>query len=118
LLEAGKSDKEAGVAFSKPVSVLRNQMQPGFSPEALTKVFRVDATKLPQLVGTPNERGGYGIYRVQKAMMPPTAADPSKLVGARTRIGDMQSRELFEAYITALKAKADVRVNQASLEKK
>ena len=118
LLEQGKSDKEAGVTFGKPVSVLRNQMQPGFSPDALTKVFRVDATKLPQLVGTPNERGGFGIYRVQKVMMPPTAADPSKLVGARTRIGDMQSRELFDAYITALKAKADVRVNQATLEKK
>jgi len=118
LLEQGKSDKEAGVTFGKPVSVLRNQMQPGFSPDALTKVFRVDATKLPQLVGAPNERGGFAIYRVQKAMMPPAAADPSKLVGARTRIGDMQSRELFDAYITALKAKADVRVNQATLEKK
>ena len=43
LLEQGKSDKEAGVTFGKPVSVLRNQMQPGFSPDALTKVFRVDA---------------------------------------------------------------------------
>ena len=51
-------------------------------------------------------------------MMPPTAADPSKLAGARARIGDMQSRELFDAYITALKAKADVRINQANLEKK
>ena len=117
LLERGKSDKEAGVTFGKPVSVLRNQMQPGFPPDALTKVFRVDATKLPQLVGTPNERGGFGIYRVQKVMMPPTASDPSKLVAARTRVGDMRSRELFDAYIAALKAKADVRVNQASLEK-
>jgi peptidyl-prolyl cis-trans isomerase D len=118
LLEQGKSDKEAGVTFGKPVSVLRNQMQPGFSPDALTKVFRVDGSKLPQLFGTPNERGGFGIYRVQKVMMPPTAADPSKLVGARTRIGDMQSRELFDAYIASLKAKADVRINQANLEKK
>ena len=38
--------------------------------------------------------------------------------GARTRIGDMQSRELFDAYMTALKTKADVRINQANLEKK
>ena len=118
LLEQGKSDKEAGVTFGKPVSVLRNQMQPGFSPDALTRVFRVDATKLPQLVGAPNERGGYAIYRVQRVMLPPTAADPSKLAGARSRIGEMQSRELFDAYIAALKAKADVRINQTNLEKK
>ncbi len=118
LLEQGKSDKEAGVTFGKPVSVLRNQMQPGFSPDALTRVFRVDAAKLPQYVGATNERGGYSIYRVQKAMMPPTAADPSKLVAARSRIGELQSRELFDAYVSALKAKADLRINQANLEKK
>jgi peptidyl-prolyl cis-trans isomerase D len=118
LLEQGKSDKDAGVTFGKPVSVLRNQMQPGFSPDALTKVFRVDATKLPQYVGAANERGGYGIYRVQKVMLPPTAADPSKLVGARGRIAELQSRELFDAYVATLKAKADVKINQANLEKK
>jgi peptidyl-prolyl cis-trans isomerase D len=118
LLEQGKSDKEAGVTFGKPVSVLRNQMQPGFSPDALGKVFRVDAAKLPQLVGASNERGGFSIYRVQRVMMPPTASDPAKLAGAKARIGDMQSRELFDAYISALKSKADVRINQANLEKK
>jgi len=118
LLEQGKSDKEAGVTFGKPVSVLRNQMQPGFTPDALGKVFRVDAAKLPQLVGASNERGGFSIYRVQRVMMPPTASDPAKLAGAKARIGDMQSRELFDAYISALKSKADVRINQANLEKK
>jgi hypothetical protein len=117
LLEQGKSDKEAGVTFGKPVSVLRNQMQPGFTPDALTRVFRVDAAKLPQYVGATNERGGYSIYRVQKTMMPPTATDPSKLVAARSRIGELQSRELFDAYVSALKAKADLRINQANLEK-
>jgi len=118
LLEQGKSDKEAGVTFGKPVSVLRNQMQPGFSPDALTRVFRVDSTKLPQYVGAANERGGYSIYRVQKTMMPPTATDPSKLVAARSRIADLQSRELFDAYVASLKSKADLRINQANLEKK
>jgi peptidyl-prolyl cis-trans isomerase D len=118
LLEQGKSDHDAGVTFGKPVSVLRNQMQPGFSPDALTRVFRVDAAKLPQFVGALNERGGYSIYRVQKTMMPPTAADPSKLVAARGRIADLQSRELFDAYVASLKSKVDLRINQANLEKK
>jgi len=118
LLEQGKSDKEAGVTFGKPLSVLRNQMQPGFSPDALTAVFRADAAKLPQYVGATNERGGYSIYRVQKTMLPPTANDPSKLAAARGRIAELQSRELFDAYIASLKAKADLRINQGNLEKK
>ena len=117
LLEQGKGDKEAGVTFGKPVNVLRNQMQPGCTPEALAKVFRVDAAKLPQYVGATNERGGYSIYRVPQVVMPP-AADPAKLAGASARIAELQSRELFDAYVSALKAKADVRINQSNLEKK
>jgi peptidyl-prolyl cis-trans isomerase D len=117
LLEQGRSDKGAGVTFGKPVSVLRNQMQPGFSPEALTRVFQVDAAKLPQYVGATSERGGFAIYRVLKVMAPPVS-DPSKLAAASARIGDLQSREVFDAYVSSLKAKADVKVNQANLEKK
>ena len=30
----------------------------------------------------------------------------------------MQSREIFDAYVATLKAKADVKINQANLEKK
>ncbi len=118
LLEQGKGDKEVGVAFGKPVSVVRNQTLPGFSPDALTKIFRVDAAKLPQFVGAINERGGYAIYRVQQATTPAAATDPSKLTGARGRIAEMQGRELFDAYVATMKAKADVRINQANVEKK
>ena len=96
----------------------RDQLQPGFSPDALTRVFRVDTTKLPQYVGAINERGGFWIYRVQSVMLPPTAADPSRACWRSRRIGDLQSRELFDAYVAALKAKADLRINQANLEKK
>jgi peptidyl-prolyl cis-trans isomerase D len=117
LLEQGKSDKDAGVTFGKPVSVLRNQMQPGFSPEALTAVFRANAAKLPQYVGATNERGGYSIYRLVK-VIDPALDDPAKLAAAGQRVGDQLGRELFSAYLAALKAKSEVTINQANLEKK
>ncbi len=117
VLERGGSDKGAGVSFDKPVMVQRNQMQPGFSPEALTRVFQVDAAKLPQYVGTANERSGFTIYRVTNVVAPPVA-DPAKMAAASARVGEMQSRELFDAYVSTLKAKADVKVNQSNLEKK
>jgi peptidyl-prolyl cis-trans isomerase D len=116
LLESGKSDKDAGVTFGKAVTLTRSQVQPGFPPEALARVFQADAAKLPQYVGSPTERG-FAIYRIVKVSSPP-AADPVKLAGAQSRVADLQNREIFDAYVAALKAKADVKINQANLEKK
>ena len=116
-LEQGKTDKEEGVAFGPPMTLRRNQMQPGFPPEAMVRIFQVDAAKLPRYVGAPNERGGYSIYKILNAITPP-APDAAKLAAAATRIGEMQSRELFDAYIAALKSRADIKINQTNLEKK
>ena len=117
LLEQGKSDKEAGVVFAKPVELNRNQAGAGFSPDALTRIFQVIPTKLPAYVSAPNERGGLTIYRVSKVIDPP-AADDAKLKLAGSRIGEQLGRELFAAYLAGLKAKGDVKINQANLEKK
>ncbi len=116
-LAAGTSEKEAGVTFTPPVTLLRSQARPGFSPDALTRVFQLDPAKLPQYVGLPNERGGFAIYKVTKAIMP-AAPDDAKVAQARARIGEQVGRELFNAYVGVLKAKSDVKINQANLEKK
>jgi peptidyl-prolyl cis-trans isomerase D len=117
LLEAGKTDKEAGVTFSKPALLTRNRPQPGFTNEGITRIFQTDPTKLPAYVGTPSDSGGFAIYRVVKVISPPEV-DPAKIAAARARIGEMQSRELFDAYVNTLKDKAKVVINQANLEKK
>lgn len=117
LLEQGKSDRDAGVAFGKPVALTRNQTQPGFTPEAVTRIFQADAAKLPLYLGTPSERGGFAIYRLSKVDTP-AEADPAKLAAAKSRIGELQNREVFDAYVNALKAKAKVEINQTNLEKK
>jgi peptidyl-prolyl cis-trans isomerase D len=117
LLEQGKNDKDAGVAFAGPLTLRRNQPPPGVAPDALNRIFRVDATKLPQYVGAPAERGGFAIYKVAKVIAPPPA-EPAKVTAALTRIAELQNREVFDAYMNTLRAKADVRVNQANLEKK
>jgi peptidyl-prolyl cis-trans isomerase D len=116
-LEAGKSEKAEGITFGAPVTLRRNQMQPGFPPEATLKIFAADPAKLPHYVGAANERGGYSIYKILNAITPPPP-DPAKLAAAAARIGEMQSREIFDAYVATLKAKADIKINQANLEKK
>jgi peptidyl-prolyl cis-trans isomerase D len=117
LLEQGKSEKEAGVAFSKPVTLQRGQQQPGFSPDAVTRVFQADAAKLPSYAGAPNERGGFSIYKLI-AVNTPAGGDPKRIDVAKERLGEQIGRELMNAYVASLKAQADVKINQEALEKR
>ena len=117
LLEQGRSDKDAGVTFAPQVSLTRHDVQPGYSPDALKRIFQLDPAKVPQYAGAPNERGGFSIYKLAKVVESP-APDPAKLTAANTRIGEQLGRELLNAYLATLKEKADVKINQANLEKK
>jgi peptidyl-prolyl cis-trans isomerase D len=114
LLEAGK---DAGVAFDKPVTLTRNQVQPGVTAEALKKIFDAGERRLPEYAGASNERGGFSIYRIDKVIDPP-APDAAKVDAASARVGSELGRELMNAYLASLKADTDVKINQAALEKK
>jgi len=114
LLEQGK---DAGLSFGKPVTLTRNQAQPGFPPDALIKIFQANASKLPAYVAAPAEGGSFSVYKVIQVVTPP-APDPERLKAFNNRIGDQVGHELFNAYLASLKSKADVKINQANLEKK
>ena len=116
LLVQGK-DREAGMAFGKPATLTRNQVQPGFTPDALKAIFAADEHKLPAYSGAVNEQGGFSIYRLDKVIDPP-APDAAKLQTAGSRVGGEIGRELMNAYLASLKADGDVKINQATLEKK
>ena len=116
LLTQGKA-RDAGVTFANPVTLTRNQAQPGFPPEALKNVFQADEHKLPAYAGAANERGGFSIYRVDKVIDAP-APDAAKLQSASTQVGSEIGRELMNAYLASLKADTEVKINQAALEKK
>ncbi len=114
LLEQGK---DAGVSFGKAVTLTRNQPQPGFPPEALTRIFQASSAKLPSYLGVAGERGGFTIYRLEKVTTPPVP-EPARLTAFVGRVGDQLGRELFTSYVASLKSKADIKINQANLEKK
>ena len=116
LLEQGK-EREAGVTFGKPLTLTRNQPQPGVTPEALKIIFEADARKLPAYSGAANERGGYALYKVEKVIEAP-APDAAKMQAASSRVGGEIGRELMTAYLASLKADGDVKINPAALEKK
>ena len=114
-LELLQQGKDAGVSFSKPQTLTRNQPQPGVSAAALGAIFQVDASKLPGYTGSINDRGGYSLYRVQKVITPPPA-DAAKVDAFAGRVGDQVGRELASAYVASLRAKSDVKINEAALE--
>ena len=113
LLEQGK---DAGLAFGKPVTLTRNQAQPGFPPDALVKIFQGDPAKLPEYTGMPAPDGGFIIYKIVQVIAAP-APDAARLSAFSTRVGEQLGRELFAANLASLKSKADVKINQAALEK-
>jgi peptidyl-prolyl cis-trans isomerase D len=117
LLTEGKSAKEAGLAFGKPVTLSRTQVQPGFPPDALVRIFQADGAKLPAYVGATNEKGGYSIYRLTQVITP-GSGDSQRLATANARVGEQLGRELLNAYVATLKAKADVKIEQKALEQK
>ena len=114
LLTAGK---DAGIAFDKPMTLGRNQVQPGVTAEALKQIFEASEAKLPAYTGAANERGGFSIYKIDKVIEPP-APDAAKIEAASSRVGSEIGRELMNAYLASLKADTDVKINQAALEKK
>ena len=117
LLQAGKSEKDAGVSFGKPVVINRGQSQPGLSPDALSRVYEANPEKLPVFTGAVNEKGGYSIIKVLNVFTP-SATDKAKLDMASSRLSEQLGRELFQAYLQSLRARADVKINQANLDKK
>jgi peptidyl-prolyl cis-trans isomerase D len=117
MLEEGKGDKAADVTFAKPLLVARGQFQAGLSPDVLTRVFQVNPDKLPAYTGGMNERGGYSIVKVTKVVSP-SAEDKANLDSAAARLSDQLGREQLGAYLSSLRAKADVKINQANLDKR
>lgn len=117
LLQAGKSEKDVGLAFAKPVLVGRGQYQAGLSPDVLKAVFQANPAMLPSYTGAANERGGFSIARVLQVVTP-SSADQARFAAASARLGEQLGRELQAAYIASLRAQAEVKINQPNLEKK
>ena len=112
-LQQGKS---LALTWDKPREFTRQQRQPGFTDDAVTKIFRADAAKLPAYVGATNEKGGFGIYRITKVTNPELKDDAVK--NANNQLAGEVSRELFTSYLAALKKKSEVVIHQENFDKK
>lgn len=115
LIEQGKSDKDAGLAFTKPEDVARNQSSPTLPPDALLRIFQAEPAKFPAYVTATNPRGDFTIYRVTKVANP-TALDADRLKLAAERMGDQLGRDFASAYLASLRSRAKIEIDQVQLE--
>ena len=112
-LQAGKSP---AVGWGQPRAVSR-EAAGGLEPRAIGPVFRADAAKLPTYVGVDLAPAGYTIYRIGK-VADAGAADPAKLRAAEASLARQESRMAYQAFLSGLKARSDVTINEANLVRK
>ena len=85
------------------------------SPEALSQIFRADASKLPAYVGAESNNG-YVIYRVGHAI--DVEPDETRQRSAQSELGRASGAQEFKSFLDGLRADTKVEINRAVLEKK
>ncbi len=100
------------------MTVGRGEFQPGLPPDVLKRVFQANPDKLPAYVGGTNERGGFSIVRGRRRCSRRPTPTSSASTWRRRAWASSWAARLLNAYIASLRAKADVKINQANLEKK
>jgi len=111
-----QSGKGPGAGWGLPRTVSR-EAPGGLDPRALGAVFRADATKLPTYVGVDHAPTGYTVYRIGQ-VVGGGAPDAAKLRAAETGLARLESRMSYEAFLSGLKARSDVTINEANLARK
>lgn len=107
-----KGDGKATFAAARLVS--RDKLD-GLRREAVDPVFKVGTGKLPAYVGVELP-DGYAIYRIGKVVTPKVTDDQLKSI--HTELGRMTGSQEFRAYIAALRANGNVKINNQILQKK
>jgi peptidyl-prolyl cis-trans isomerase D len=99
---------EAGLGFREVGAITRNQQQnPTVPPELLAPLFELKP-KEPTMVQT---RDGYAVAQLLEITPADPDADPAALGRVRDEVSQAMAQDLETEFMTALRARADVRVN-------
>jgi peptidyl-prolyl cis-trans isomerase D len=113
-LEELKRGDASALRFGATKLVSRDEPQ-DLGPEALSKVFGADASKLPVYAGMESS-GGYVIYRVTRVV--DVQPDEARQRSVQSELGRAGGTQEFRSFLDGLRADAKVEVNKAALEKK
>jgi peptidyl-prolyl cis-trans isomerase D len=108
-----KKGEDAGVSWSTPRMVSRREAQ-GMPTDILRKVVSADVSKLPAYLGIPIPDAGYLLVRISRVQDGEGRDDAE----AAQRVAGVMGSAEYDAYVGALRERADIKVNAANLEKK
>ena len=108
-----RKGKDGGLKWSPARTVSRREAQ-GMPPELVQRAVSADVSTLPAYVGVPVPEG-YLLLRISKVIEADAKeADPQ----TAARINALYGRSQYEAFVSSLRARGDVEINQPNLEKK
>lgn len=114
-----KQGGAADIAWNAPKLVSRETAQStqGYTGPAIGEIFKADSSKLPAYVGYENPQGAYVLVKITRVVDTDTF-DAAKRKAAADEVRQLAAQEELNAYVSSLKLKADVKVQQDRLEKK
>ncbi|MDR1709844.1 MAG: SurA N-terminal domain-containing protein [Candidatus Accumulibacter sp.] len=89
-------------------------VESGQPPAVLQALFKADAQKLPAYVGVPVE-DGYALFKIVR-VTPPEKIDEAQLKSLREDYASLMAQEDAAAYISSLRARYKIDINQSLLE--
>jgi peptidyl-prolyl cis-trans isomerase D len=113
-LEQLQKGADAGVKWGPPRLVSRREAQ-GLASNVLRQVVSADTSKLPAYIGVPIPDGGYSLFRITRVVEEPIKDEDPQVTG---RAAQLYGNADYQAYVESLRARADIDVRAAALEKK
>jgi peptidyl-prolyl cis-trans isomerase D len=119
LAELQKGGTANGIADLKwsATKIVSRQNPLDLKPDAISAVFHADTTKLPAYAIAEASAGAQTVYRIS-AVTQPQIIDTDKRKKRDDQLTATVTRDDYDAYLAALRAKSKVVVNKDSLERK
>lgn len=114
ILDALKKGGNPEIDWTPPVLVERNNSQ-GLPESVVKQAFRMDASKLPSYAGLESRDGSYVLVRMSVVEDGLKTLDADALKNARAEYVAELGAEYLAAYMSALRAKASIKINHELL---
>ncbi len=114
-LAALRKGDGAGLSWTAPTMINRDQRQGGLPPEAAQVVFSADTAKLPAYVGQTLPDGRFVVYRISR-VVEASAIDGEQRKSLGRQVEQMVGMESAVSAVASQRQKADVKINARALE--
>lgn len=116
LQKGGSANGVADLKWNTAKTVSR-QNPLDLKPDSIKAIFRADVTKLPAYATAESGEAAYALYRIS-AVYQPQIVDTDKRKKRDDELRASVTRDDYEAYLAALRAKSRVAINKEALERK